>query len=156
MNKKIFLGGTWNEANNWRQRLIPQLEELGIDYFNPIVDDWTPAWQDEENRQKKICDFVLYVFTKEMSGVYAIAEVTDDSNKRPKKTIFCYLEEGFEESQIKSLKATGNLVKANGAQVFTSLEETVEYLNKQKLLEQPEQIAQQEQPTKDWFFWQCC
>jgi len=68
-----------------------------------------------------------------MSGVYSIAEVADDSNKRPKRTIFCYLEEGFEESQIKSLKAVANLVKKNGAKVCDSLEEIVEYLNNQQL-----------------------
>jgi len=84
-------------------------------------------------RQKEICDFVLYVITKEMSGVYSIAEVADDSNKRPERTIFCYLEEGFEESQIKSLKAVANLVKKNGAKVCDSLEEIVEYLNNQQL-----------------------
>lgn len=84
-------------------------------------------------RQKEICDFVLYVITKEMTGLYSIAEVVEDSNKRPQKTIFCYLEEGFEESQIKSLKAVSNLVKKNGAKVYTSLEEVVEYLNSQQL-----------------------
>jgi len=110
--KKVFLGGTWNEDDDWRkEKLIPQLEVVRIDYFNPIVDDWTPEWQVEEMRQKEICDFVLYVITKEMTGLYSIAEVVEDSNKRPQKTIFCYLEEGFEESQIKSLKAVSNLVK---------------------------------------------
>src|ERR1044071_9028959 len=83
-------------------------------------------------RQKEICDFVLYVITKEMTGLYSIAEVVEDSNKRPKKTIFCYLEEGFAESQIKSLKAVANLVEKNGVRIFNSLEEVVEYLNNQQ------------------------
>jgi hypothetical protein len=112
-----------------------------------------------------------------MSGVYAIAEVTDDSNKRPQKTIFCYLEEGFAESQIKSLKATGNLVKSNGAQVFSSLEEVVGWLNSQQLSKQEDRqpssslignqevseqltnqqlIIQQEQPVKNLSPWGCC
>ncbi|CAG8470055.1 6207_t:CDS:10 [Cetraspora pellucida] len=60
-----------------------------------------------------------------MSGVYSIAEVVEDSNKRPARTIFCYLEEGFAESQIKSLKAVANLVEKNGTKVFNSLEEVV-------------------------------
>ncbi|CAJ0841987.1 3051_t:CDS:2 [Entrophospora sp. SA101] len=68
-----------------------------------------------------------------MSGVYSIAEVVDDSHKRPEKTIFCYLEEGFAESQIKSLKAVANLVEKNGTKVCTSLEDVVEYLNNQQL-----------------------
>jgi hypothetical protein len=71
-----------------------------------------------------------------MLGFYAIAEVVDDSNKRPKKTIFCYLAETFDKVQdkhkIKSLQATARLVQENGAQVFTSLEEVANYLNSEQ------------------------
>ena len=35
--KKVFLGGTCNDSL-WREELIKKLE---IDYFNPVVDDWT-------------------------------------------------------------------------------------------------------------------
>ncbi|RIA83263.1 hypothetical protein C1645_743199 [Glomus cerebriforme] len=66
-------------------------------------------------------------------GFYAIAEVVDDSNKRPEKTIFCYLAEGFGQHQIKSLQATARLVKENGTQVFTSLEEVAKYLNSEQV-----------------------
>lgn len=69
-----------------------------------------------------------------MLGFYAIAEVVDDSNKRPQKTIFCYLEEGFQKHQIKSLQATARMVKENGTQVFTSLEAVANYLNNQQEL----------------------
>ncbi|CAI2167034.1 15858_t:CDS:2 [Funneliformis geosporum] len=86
----------------------------------------------EEIRQRQTCDYVLYTITQEMLGFYAIAEVVDDSNKRPTKTIFCYLEEGFEKHQIKSLQAIARMVKENGAKVFTSLEEVAEYLNGQQ------------------------
>ena len=41
--KKVFLGGTCNESL-WRDKLIKKLE---IDYFNPIVKDWTPKDADE-------------------------------------------------------------------------------------------------------------
>lgn len=128
---KVFLGGTCNDSI-WREELISQ---LNISYFNPVVkvEDWTPEYQQEEFHQKEICDFVLYTITKEITGTYSIAEVIDDSNKRPQKTIFCYLEEGFSESQIKSLKAVARLVEKNGAKVFTSLEEVTEYLNKGQL-----------------------
>jgi len=67
-----------------------------------------------------------------MLGFYSIAEVVDDSNKRPNKTIFCYLEEGFSKHQLKSLQATARLVKNNGVQVFTSLEEVAEHLNSEQ------------------------
>ena len=85
---KVFLGGTCNNAE-WRDVLIPKLR---IDYFNPVVEDWTPDCQVEELKQREECDFLLYVLTPRMQGVYSIAEVVDDSNKRPGRTIFCFLE----------------------------------------------------------------
>ena len=89
INKKVFLGGTTNETD-WRDNLIPM---LNIDYFNPVVKDWNEKAQAEEIKQRKECDYVLYVITPKMLGVFAIAEVTDDSNKRPSKTVFCVLTE---------------------------------------------------------------
>ena len=86
--KKVFLGGTCNEST-WREFLIPM---LNINYFNPVVDDWTEDCMKEEIRQREICDYCLYVITPSMKGVYSIAEVVDDSNKRPNKTIFCLLQ----------------------------------------------------------------
>jgi hypothetical protein len=43
--KKCFLGGTCNNSQ-WREALIPMLK---IDYFNPVVKDWTPEWSDVAN-----------------------------------------------------------------------------------------------------------
>ena len=86
--KKVFLGGTCAEST-WREELIPLLK---INYFNPVVEDWTPECMEEELRQRDTCDYCLYVITPRMLGVYSIAEVIDDSNKRPKKTIFAVIE----------------------------------------------------------------
>lgn len=127
---KVFLGGTCNNST-WRDKLIPLLK---IDYFNPVVDDWTPECQDEEIRQRESCDYCLYTITPKMTGVYSIAEVVDDSNKRPGKTILCVLDEdnesSFSETQIKSLKQVKEMVKNNGANVFDSLEDIASFLNK--------------------------
>jgi len=127
---KVFLGGTWNNSA-WRDELIPLLK---VDYFNPIVDDWTPECQKEEIKQRDICDYCLYVITPKMTGVYSIAEVVDDSNKRPEKTILCVLDEdnesSFSETQIKSLKQVKEMIKNNGANVFDSLEDIASFLNK--------------------------
>ena len=128
---KVFLGGTCNESM-WREILKPQ---LNIDYFDPIVDDWTPECQEEEIRQRQLCDFLLYVITPKMKGVYSIAEAVDDANKFPEKTIFCYMPEDdgvqFSDSQKKSLAAVAKLVQANGGCMLDGLNSIAKFLNNQ-------------------------
>ncbi len=134
---KVFLGGTCNEST-WRDRLISQLD---VDYFNPVVPDWTEECMAEEIRQRETCDFVLYVITPFMTGVYAIAEVVDDSNKRPEKTLFCFLDcdlnedrkaKSFTNGQVRSLKAVEKMVEENGATVFNGLNQLGLFLNDHK------------------------
>lgn len=138
---KVFLGGTCNNST-WREELIPM---LNVDYFNPVVDDWTEECYLDELRQRVICDYCLYVITPKMTGVYSIAEVVDDSNKRPTKTIFCLLNSDFNEKwleneyldrylyfdkgQMTSLDRVGKMVELNGGKYFKSLEEVASYLN---------------------------
>lgn len=130
---KVFLGGTCNDSQ-WRNQLIPHLK---CDYFNPVVDDWTPECQAEELLQRKNCDYVLYVITPAMVGVYSIAEAVDDSNKRPNRTIFCYLSNdtvgvnkySFGTAQLKSLDAVAKLITANGGLVYNNLAEVANLLN---------------------------
>lgn len=125
---KVFLGGTCADST-WRDELIPKLK---VKYFNPVVDDWTEEDQKEEIKQRKTCDYVLYVITPKMEGVYSIAEVVDDSNKRPEKTVFCYLTEDdkeFSKAQIKSLDMVGKMISENGGQWCKSLDEVASYLN---------------------------
>lgn len=136
---KVFLGGTCC-GTVWRQKLIKLLK---IDYYNPVVPDWTEECMKEELRQREICDYCLYTITPSMKGVYSIAEVVDDSNKRPEKTILCILEKdipkknnytcqyikSFTYGQMKSLNQVARMVKENGGQVFYSLEDVADYLN---------------------------
>jgi len=150
--KKVFLGGTCAETV-WREKLIKMLE---IDYFNPVVEDWTEECMKEERIQRETCDYCLYVITPSMQGVYSIAEVVDDSNKRPEKTIFCLLQHEipskyeigsdgktpfeiypnnkreFNVSETKSLNQVGEMVKRNGGVYVDSLEKVAYYLNSQK------------------------
>lgn len=126
---KVFLGGTCN-GSTWRDKLIP---ELTTEYFDPVVTDWNEAAQQAELQARKDCDLCLYVITPRMTGVYSIAEVTDDSNKRPDKTVFYIYESAedgaFTEHQLKSLNQVGRLVQANGATWFTGWEDLIKYLN---------------------------
>ena len=129
--KKVFLGGTCNKSL-WRDGVIPKLK---IHYYNPCGETWTPEMMEEELKQRKECDFCLYVVTPKMKGVYSIAEVVDDSNKRPGKTIFCFIgedeDETFNDVQIKSLQQVAKLVEANGAHYFKTLDEVTDFLNHQ-------------------------
>lgn len=126
---RVFLGGTCNEST-WRDQLIPKLK---IDYFNPVCDDWTEEAYKQELKERETCDFCLYVITPKMTGVYSIAEVVDDSNKRPDKTIFCFLledgDKSFDKSQLKSLEKVGQMVMNNDAIWMKSLDSIAKFLN---------------------------
>jgi len=106
---------------------------LDIDYFNPVVDDWTEDCMAEEIRQRHLCDFCLYTITPKATGVYSIAEAVDDSNKRPEKTVFVVLKTDgnmkFSDGQIRSLKSVAKMVKSNGGQTFDNLKFAALWLN---------------------------
>lgn len=122
-----FLGGTCNNST-WRQELISQLSE-NVDFFNPVVDDWTPECQAREDHAREEAKYVLFVITSQMTGVFSIAEVVDCSNKRPESTLFCVILDGFDKAQAKSLKAVSKMVERNGAKVFDTVEEIAVFLN---------------------------
>lgn len=120
---KVFLGGTcpgWN----WREELIPMLK---CDYFNPLVETWSEENRLREVKERAESDYVLYTITNDMTGVYSIAEVIDDSNKKPCKTIFCNLN----NDESLNLISVERLLLENGAIVFHSLENVAEYLNRE-------------------------
>lgn len=133
--KKVFLGGT-TSSSNWREDLIPLLK---IDHFNPVVEHWTQDCKIEEEKQKKECDFILFVITRTYS-MYSIAEAVDLSNKYPHKTIFCFVNEetprgkmSFSRSNLGRLDMIGKIIEANGGKCFESLEDVADYLNKEAL-----------------------
>lgn len=108
---KVFLGGTCAESE-WRDDLIRVLD---VPYFNPVVKDWTPACQAiEETEKQNDCDIHLYVITKEMTGVFSIAEVIESVHTHGKVTIFHVIPDGFSDAQLKSLDAVKNMVLKHG------------------------------------------
>lgn len=123
---KVFLGGTCS-GYNWREDLIPL---LSCDYYNPIVKNWSEADRLREVYEREHADYVLYVITSGLKGVYSIAEIIDDSNKRPEKTLVCILYENFSSQMAHSLHAVENLAKENGVITFSTLEEIATFLNK--------------------------
>ena len=134
---RVFLGGTCN-GSTWRQKLIPMIEGK-VSYFDPVV----PVWDDEAYKRELVerenADYVVYTITPAMVGVYSIAEVVDDSNKRPQKTVLCILGEedgkGWDMPIRNSLTAVYKMVKANGAHVVEGLEGLAQFLLKAKATE---------------------
>jgi hypothetical protein len=112
--KKVFLGGTCNEST-WRDTLKPMLE---IEYFDPVVPDWTEEAYQQELKEREKCDYCLYVITPKMTGVYSIAEAIADSIKRPSKTIFAFMDKDgdteFDKAQQKSLNKVAAMINQNG------------------------------------------
>ena len=112
---KIFLGGTCNDSN-WRNELIPL---LNVDYFNPVVDDWTPECQEIEKAEKEVnCNIHLYIITHEMTGVFSIAEAIESAMTPGKITIFQVMPNLISPRQIKSLEAVVEMVIKHGGLAF--------------------------------------
>lgn len=111
---KVFLGGTCGEAC-WREMLIPL---INVDYFNPVVENWTSEMQLIEQQQKKECNIHLYVITCEMKGFFSIAEMIDSAHSDQKKTIVQIIPEGFSPAQIKSFEAIVDMVNNLGGNAF--------------------------------------
>ncbi len=135
--RKVFLGGTvvgTNPSYGWRGKFIPKLND-NVEYFNPVVKRWDNDSRKEENRQKKVCDYNLFVITPDIHGYFSIFEATDLSNKRPNKVIFCVIDETFENdnkfnrAQSRSLNLIGKQIEYNGGKFFTNLDDVANYLN---------------------------
>ena len=132
---KVFLGGTC-PSSTWREELQRKLDSERIETFNPVVLNWTPECQAEEDFHRETDDICLYVITPEGEGFYSFVEVTDDSNKRPESTVLCILIEAngkkFEGHMLKCALKTAKLIAKNGVYVTTSLDELATYLNQYK------------------------
>ena len=126
----VFLGGSCGDSK-WREELV--IPNLTCSYFNPVVPDWTEECYQRELMHRENDDYCLYVLSPMTAGLYSIAEVADDSNKRPAKTIFCFLQsEGgasYTPAEVKALDKVGVLVQKNGGKYFKTIEEVIDFLN---------------------------
>ena len=115
---RIFLGGTCANTT-WRDEFIKEIKNFGIEYFNPVVEDWTPECQLIEEQEKNFkCDTHLYVITKEMMGTYSIAEIINSAwqsvlyGTTVHNIVFAILDEGtWQKHEIKSFDAIMNMVR---------------------------------------------
>lgn len=126
---RVFLGGTCNETT-WRDELIPMLQ---CDYFNPVVPDWNEAAQQNELKEREVCDVLLYVLTPAMTGVYSIAEIVEDSIMNATKTIVCLLDfpptTARVDQKTSSVFAVMKMVQKYNVPVLTSLTDVADTIN---------------------------
>ena len=85
----VYLAGTCNNSK-WREELIKKLND-NVKYVNPTCDNWNHQIEMKMRKEKEKCRYILYVITKEMKGVLAIANLADLSNKCPERLLFCYI-----------------------------------------------------------------
>ena len=125
---KIFLGGTCNSL--WRTEFISFLEHEKIDYFNPVVEDWTIEDEAEGTTQKMLCDILLWVITPQMRGFYAPFELAELANQNPKKLWVCFLrhdkdvagvDHAWTVNQIRSIKSIQNRLLEKNVKVFNDI-----------------------------------
>lgn len=73
MEKTVGLFGTCGNSS-WRNLAIEYLEEDGVDYFNPVVENYDDAAQQNEVYHFKNDAVIMLVITEETSGIISMAE----------------------------------------------------------------------------------
>jgi hypothetical protein len=77
-HKIVFLGGSCNPTTWRKDHLVPLLEELGVSYYNPQIDEWYPeliAIEREAKDNAKIHFFVVNNQTRGMASMIEVAEL---------------------------------------------------------------------------------
>ena len=72
----------------------------------------------QKNEKNDKCDIHFYLISKEMQGVFSIAEVVDSVHNKEKHTILQIVPNGFDKFQLKSLKAVIDLINERGGKAF--------------------------------------
>ena len=72
---QVFLGGACNPTTWRHDYAMPALEEAGITFFNPQVDEWHPGLVAIEATAKLNARIILFVVASETRGVASMVEV---------------------------------------------------------------------------------
>jgi hypothetical protein len=121
----VFLGGTCNE-DPWRETAMEVLDAQKVPYFNPVVKDWDDkARAREEAVKSNLRTIQLFMITSKMTGVFSIAEVVHAGIMRPEKTLLGICKDGFDEGQLRSLRAVSDMVASKGCMVSVGSREFV-------------------------------
>lgn len=71
---KVGLFGTCGESL-WRDRFVETYKRIGIDYFNPVVNDWKPENAEIEAKHLANDSVILFPITGETYGLGSLSEV---------------------------------------------------------------------------------
>ena len=123
----VFLGGTCG-TSTWRRELEALLHDKVL-YFDPQVEDWTPADAEREDACKKVARFNLFVITGESLGTYSGFEISEEMHRNPSKLVFAAIGE-IPTDQRKGIQKIKAELEKSGCRVFDSIAEIAEFLNK--------------------------
>lgn len=70
----IGLFGTCGNSK-WRDDFMKRYDDLGLEYFNPQVDDWHPGLVEDENRHLAEDEIILFPVTDETTAQGSLAEI---------------------------------------------------------------------------------
>lgn len=125
-NGCAFLGGTC-ATSTWRRDLIAKLHD-GVPYFDPQVDDWSPADAEREDACKPVSRFNVFVITGDSLSTYSGWEIHEEACRAPFKLIFATVGK-LPANQQKGLEKIKNGLRSMGATVCESLDEIARILN---------------------------
>lgn len=119
----IYLGGTCS-GYKWRK----EIDIEGYTYYNPLEHNWNEKTREEEKKIRKISTYNLYVFTKDISGYYAIASLIDDAHKYPEKTLLFIDKTQMNQKDKISLEYIEKLAYELNVHIFNSYTEINNYI----------------------------
>lgn len=100
MENVVGLFGTCGKSK-WREEMaIPILEEEGVSYFNPVVEDWNEEARENEAHHMMHDYVIMLVITGETSGITSMAEsgwMAFQSHLRHGQTLILVLEDMVED-----------------------------------------------------------
>lgn len=73
-NPTIGLFGTCGKSK-WRDSFIAKYTELGVNFYNPLVENWTPLCAVEEAEHLASNEVILFPVTAESEGFGSLAEI---------------------------------------------------------------------------------
>jgi hypothetical protein len=87
LKDEIFLGGAC-APTTWRRDIaIPLLDDAGIAYYNPQVENWSPELVAIEAAAKREARWLLFVIGRETRAVASMIEAAQYCAQRPERVV---------------------------------------------------------------------